>query len=195
MKLKEIAMIPQVSDSFFQITKEMAANKKFMGESDHREIYALSTIYNEEDHYVFFNEDEKGVSSYLIIKEQVILGRDSAIIARSWTRPDVRNKGFLSALVRFLKEFMKMQVVSDDLQTASSKAFWESLRKKFSVRTLDLFNNKILDIDAYSEPSFRLIIESIGTKDRRFVPNTKKNVKEWVDPVLIPFIVFTDGDI
>jgi hypothetical protein len=107
----------------------------------------------------------------------------------------VRNKGFLSALVRFLKEFMKMQVVSDDLQTASSKAFWESLRKKFSVRTLDLFNNKILDIDAYSEPSFRLIIESIGTKDRRFVPNTKKNVKEWVDPVLIPFIVFTDGDI
>jgi hypothetical protein len=196
MNLREITMIPQASDSFFQVTKDTVSNKMFMGKSDHREIYSTFIIHENEPHFIFFNEDEKGVSSYLIVREDNVFGRDAAIIARSWTRPDVRNKGYLSAIVKFIRDFLKMQVVSDNLQTPSSKMFWDSLKKKFEVKTLDVNSSAIIDADAYSLPSYRLIIESRSSIMREGLkPNTKKNNNKWVDPVLVPLIVFTDGDI
>lgn len=189
-------MIPQAAETFFHLPNELIAKKKFIGKSDHRDVYSVSVDFDDEPHFILFNEDSQGVSSYLIVREDVIIGRDSAVIVRSWTRPDIRNKGYLSTLVKFIKDFLKMQVVSDNLHTPSSREFWDRLRKKFEIKTLDTNNSAIIDTDVYSLPSYRLIIESRSPIMRKGLKhNIKKNINEWVDPILIPLICFAEGDV
>jgi hypothetical protein len=198
MKLDEIKLIPGNSEHVFDLPETIANHGEFIGKSDHREIYSCS-FTNDRKYFIFFNKDEDGISSYLVLYEEAINDRDAAIIVRSWTRKALRNKGYLSALVKFIRDFLKMQVVSDSEHTPSSQAFWVSLSKKFKVRLLNFTTKGIFDGDiysAYKHDNYRLIIES-GTirLGEGFIHHNKKHSGQWKEPFLKPYIYFGDGDI
>lgn len=154
-------------------------------------------------HYVFFNKDTEGnVTSYVVVNERRIFDRDVAEIVRTWTSSDLQNKGHVSAILKFIRDFSKMSIMSDNEQTPQSRKFWKNLSRKFNVQMIDIETGDISDVDetilySKSQPEkYRLFIESyefiagVGK-----IPNSRKSLNEWSDTILLPYVYFEDGDV
>jgi hypothetical protein len=203
MKLSEIKLIPPNPSSVFRLPENVIATATIIGKSDHREVFSASFSDRDGEHYSFFNKDSDGaVISFVIVNERHIFDRDVAEVIRSWTRDDLRSKGYVSALLKFIRDFTKMSIISDKEQTPYARDFWRNVARKFHVQMIDMTTGDLYDADeakVYSEKdpdAYRLFVESyefiIGQGK---VPNKRKSLKEWVDPSIIPYIYFEDGDI
>lgn len=202
MKLCEIKIIPSNPTAVFKLPDSVILAAKVVGKSDHREIFS-ATFEDKITHYVFFNKDTEGnVTSYVVVNERRIFDRDVAEIVRTWTRSDLQNKGYVSAILKFIRDFSKMSIMSDDEQTPQSREFWKNLSRKFNVQMIDIETGDISDVDetilySKSRPEkYRLFIESyefiagVGK-----IPNSQKSLNEWSDSILLPYVYFEDGDI
>lgn len=190
--IDEILKIPSNTQDRFDLPKSILINGKFVGKSEGRDVFAASL--NDNKIYIFFNKDETGFQSYVAGIERNIFNRDYLIINRTWTRQDLKQKGYLSGIFKLLKDQLNLSIMSDSSQTPDSRAFWKNIDKKFKVKILNLEtgekyersevpDDKIYDTEQATQ--YRLIIES---------KLNKKTITEWIEPILQPYIYFEEGD-
>lgn len=196
-------MIPSNPTSVFNFPENAVSIAKIVGKSDHREVFSASFVNNNSEHFAFFNKDANGnVVSFVIVNELRIFDRDVAEIVRTWTLDSLQNKGYISALLKFIQDFTKLSIISDKEQTPTARDFWKNVERKFNVQMMDMETGNLYGVDdtqVYSKTDpekYRLFIESyefvVGVGK---IPNKQKSLKEWTDPTLIPYVYFEDGDV
>ena len=140
---------------------------KVIGKSDHREVFSASFHDSEGEHYSFFNKDDDGnVISFVVVNELHIFDRDIVEVVRTWTRDDLQSKGYVSTLLKFIRDFTKMSIISDNEQTPEARDFWKNVARKFHVQMIDMETGNLNDVDedrmySKTEPEkYRFCVES-----------------------------------
>lgn len=194
MKLSEILKIPVNSDAVFKLPDALLKTAKVVGKSEQRDVFSVSFNAEGKLLYVFFNKSGDELSAYVIVEEVELFSRDIAVIKRMWTLPALQKQGYISGLLKFIRDFIKMSIMSDSEQTPSARTFWNSIGNKFDVKVFDLKSGEIKQKSEFADTD--IYSNSAATKYRLFLDSNsvKKEIKEWVDPVLTPYCYFEKGD-
>lgn len=115
---------------------------------------------------------------YIIGRNRIVYGVKYFVIGGTWTIPTKRKQGLMTSLYTGLVKNLHLKLLSDRSMSDGAIQLWKSIQRLYTVRVLDVKNNKILnksDIsddelfhDDESIDDYRLILEYIETSP---IPN------------------------
>ncbi len=134
MLLREILKIDKLPEEHFDMEREFIQklkNLKLIGQADGRDVF---TATRRKDEVIFCSAENvgetKNITAFIYLQKAKVHGISGYILRRSWTRKDLRSKGYVMALVDFVLKYFKKPIISDEKHTEYARNFWKSAIQK-----------------------------------------------------------------
>jgi hypothetical protein len=141
-RIKEDIVSPLPNFEKEHIPTFESTSGKWIGTMSQEKIY-LSNFFSDYQTFVIFDNNQEAIS-FVCIDDRIdksINGQERNKIVRTWTKPELRRKGYLTIIFRFLIDKLNLKLVSDTHLTQDSIDMYKNLieKKKFLMTT---FYNK-----------------------------------------------------
>jgi hypothetical protein len=136
-------------------------------------IWASGFFGNQFRAFVIFDENEVALSFVVLqVQTTTISGTKRTVVKRSWTRPDVRGKGFATLIYLFLVKKLKLNLVCDTHLSLDSVAIYKSFISKDLFDNISFYNQKTKKVQD-TEPTslwnsnnnWRILLDDIITDE------------------------------
>lgn len=138
MKLIEITRIKMPLKSSGINSNADFSEKKKIGEIFENGVFKSISLSNS-NIYLFTLERDDIIICSIVAQDNIkIYNENYLMLRRAWTEPEFRGKGFAINLIRFIRNWSKKKLLSDQEHTDDGIKIWNSLIKRFSVTALDV---------------------------------------------------------
>jgi len=94
--------------------------------------------------FIIFNDAQEAVSFVVLQSKSVeMVGEERTIILRSWTRDDMRGKGYATTIYQFLVKKLELKLVCDEKLSADSITMYKQFIQKKKFDKISYYDEKM----------------------------------------------------
>lgn len=191
MKLEEITKVPQQPTPGFSLDDFNVDAKEQIGTAENIPIVKMRGV-RDVDLVAYALVIDDRVASMIVGKLGDLDG-PAFYIYRTYTLPDMRNRGLITALYKALYKKYNIRLVSDVEQSPETISVWKKLAGEFPVKVFDEKNRQLLDLRDVTDQQLydptqelRLVLESVVVADCDWI-----TVPPIIDGILKDYIHYT----